>query len=146
VFVLLTLAVVATEVGPVPDAGPLPLTEPAEIAAAMARGLLAGDVDALAKLTPSGFSFEGRQTWNAADIKAEWLHALEQRPLAGVQLYGVDVMTYEEMVKRHGKPPARLSQLSLPGTKVAIINLGGRAIVLVFKKKSDGWTPIAISD
>ena len=112
----------------------------------MARGLLAGDVDALTKLTPSGFAFEGRQTWSAADARAEWVHALEQRPLAGVSLYGVEVVPEEEMVKRFGKPPARLSQLNLTGTRVAIINLGGRAIVLVFKKRGDAWTPIAISD
>ncbi len=129
--------------GDLPDAGP---TDPAGLAAAFARGLLAGDVETLTRLTPSGFSFDGRQTWNPADARAEWLRALEQRPLAGVPLYGVEVVTSEEMLKRYGKPPARLAQLNLTGAEIAIVNLGGRALLVFFKKHGDAWVPLGVSD
>jgi hypothetical protein len=145
VFVALVLAVTCQAPSPdaLPDAGP---TDPVGVATALGRGLLAGDVEALSRLTPPGFSFDGRVVWNAADIKAEWLHALEQRPLAGVPLYGVEVVTADEMQRRYGKPPARLSQLNLTGAQVAIVNLGGRAMLVFFKKKGDAWVPIGVSD
>jgi hypothetical protein len=145
VIVLLTLSLLAGNPSDVPDGGAVP-ADPKDIAVSFARGLLAGDADALTKLTPPGFAFDGRVVWNAADVRSEWLHALEQRPLAGVQIYGVDVLPYDEMLKRYGKPPARLSQMNLAGTRIAVVDLGGRALLVIFKKKGDGWAAIGVSD
>lgn len=61
-------------------------------------------------------------------------------------LYGVELVTYEEMIKRYGKPPARLDKMSFTGSQVAIVNLEGRAMLVFFKKKGDAWVPFGVSD
>jgi hypothetical protein len=146
VLFLFTAALLVANVTNGPDGGSLAPADPRDVAIDIGRRLLAGDVDALTMLTPNGFAFDGRPVWNSQDARAEWVRALEQRSLAGVQLYGVEVLPYDEMVKRYGKPPARLSQMNLMGTEVAVVNLGGRAMLVIFKKHGEGWTPIGVSD
>lgn len=132
-----------------PDAGLEPgLGEhtPAFQAVLLARELLAGDLDALQTATPNGFTFEERQAWSQGAIHSEWFQALERRPLAGTQLYGVEVLSLDEMVKRYGKPPARLSTLNLSAARVAVVNLGGRALLVFFRKRGEAWVLSGISD
>jgi hypothetical protein len=142
VFGLVLLAQLAAEPSD-PDAGTFEIRE---IAAQIARALLASDVEKLAALTPTGFAFDGRQAWSQTDLRSEWLHALERRSLKGVQIDGIEVLGYDEMVERYGAPPERWSRFNLSGSRIAIVNLDGRALLMIFRKRGEGWVPLGVSD
>ena len=133
------LALLATA----PDAG---TPEVRDTALQIAQALLASDVEKLTALTPAGFAFDGRQAWSQSEIRAEWLHALERRSLKGAQIHGAEVVGCDEMVKRYGPPPERWSKFNLSATRIAIVNLDGRALLVIFRRRGDVWVPLGVSD
>ena len=111
----------------------------------IAQALLASDVEKLTALSPSGFAFDGRQAFGQADIRAEWTRALGRRPLTGLKIHGVEVVGYDEMVKRYGVPPERWSKINLTGARIAIVNLEGRPLLVLFRKRGVVWVPLGVS-
>jgi hypothetical protein len=142
---LVLLALLAAE--PVAlDAGAGGATELEGIATQITQALLISDVEKLTALSPLGFAFDGRQAWSQADIRTEWMRALGRRPLEGLKIQGTEVLDYDEMVKRHGTPPERWSRINLSATRIAIVDLGGRALLVIFRKRGDGWVPLGVSE
>lgn len=113
---------------------------------AIVRALMARDLDTLARLTPTPFSFDGADAVNRAAVRQRWAALLERYPVDQLQLRGVVVLSYEELVARHGKPPVRLQRLSLPGTQAAVVDLNGKDAVLLWRKRAKGFQLFAISD
>lgn len=111
-----------------------------------AQALLASDVEKLTALSPPGFAFDGRQAWSQADIRAEWTRSLGRRPLTGLKIHGAEVVGYDEMVKRYGAPPERWSRINLSAARIAIVNLDGRALLVIFRKRGEGWVPLGITE
>jgi hypothetical protein len=112
----------------------------------MTQALLASDVEQLAALCPAGFAFDGRQAWSQADVRAEWTRTLGRRALTGAKVLGVEVVGYDEMLKRYGPPPERWSKINLAGTRIAIVDLQGRELLVIFRKRGDVWVPMGVSD
>jgi hypothetical protein len=129
--------------GPSADAGPPDLSD---TAVTIAQALVASDVEKLVALTPAGFAFDGRQAWNQEDIRSEWTHALERRSLKGVIPGPPEVLGDDEMIKRYGPPPERWAKFNLGGSRIAIVDLGGRALLVIFRRKGDGWVLLGVSD
>jgi len=118
----------------------------AQTARQMAQALVAGDLDKLAASSPPGFAFDGRQVWSQADVRAEWTHALERRLLKNVKVGAVEVLGYDEMVQRYGAPPEKWSKFKLNGCRIAIVQLGARPLLVIFRKRGEEWVPLGVSD
>jgi hypothetical protein len=139
----LVLAALLTAPPSVADGGASDLRE---IAIQIVQALLVSDVDKLTALTPPGFAFDGRPVWGQADIRAEWTRALGRRSLAGAKIVGAEVVGYDEMTKRYGPPPERLSKLNLSAARIAIVNVEGRALLVIFRRRGEAWVPVGVSD
>jgi hypothetical protein len=139
-FVL--LALLATD----PIASDGGVADLGDAARRITQALLDGDVEGLTALCPIGFAFDGRQAWTQADIRAEWTRALGRRALVGVKILGVEVMGYDEMLARYGPPPERWSKINLGGTRIATVDLEGRPLLVIFRKRGDSWVPMGVSD
>jgi hypothetical protein len=129
-----------------PDAPGASSGEPKDITTAIVKALLGGDVETLTGFCPAGFSFDGRPAWSPAEIRQEWIRALQRRSLAGVQLAGVEVVDDGEMVKRYGNPPARWSRFNFTGTKIGIADLDGTALLIVFRRRGASWIPVGVGE
>jgi len=119
---------------------------PEEVARALVVALLARDLDALCQITPAPFSFDGTEARTREEVRRAWNRVLQRHALAGRKLEGIEVIAYEELVKRLGDPPERLRGLSLPGSEVAIANLGGRPTLILMKKRGATYVPFALTD
>ncbi len=122
-----------------PDSLPL-------VAHELYTALLAKNVDRLAALSRAPFYFESRVASSPEEIKKRWASALSIQPLERLRLYDIDVLSPEEMVKKHGKPPERLSGWPLSGSTVTIGNFSGHAAVVLWRKSGNAWQAIAFHD
>jgi hypothetical protein len=113
---------------------------------AVIRALLAKDLDALSRLTPVPFSFDGAEAATRAAVRQRWAALLERYPIDQLELRGVEVLSYDELVARYGKPPVRLQRLPIQGAQAAIIDLNGKGAVLLWRRRAKGFQLFAISD
>jgi hypothetical protein len=119
---------------------------PEDVARALVVALLARDLDALCQLTPAPFSFDGTEARTREEVRRAWNRVLQRHALAGRKLEGIEVVAYEELVKRVGEPPERLKGLPLAGSEVAVANLGGRPTLILMKKRGATYVPFAVTD
>jgi hypothetical protein len=125
----------------------VPLVEDVrEGSVAIVQAIVTRDLEALALLTPTPFSFDGTEVTTRAAVRQRWAALLERYPVDQLQLRGVEVLSYDDLVARHGKPPARLQRLPLQGTQAAILDLNGKGAVLLWRKRAKGFQVFAISD
>jgi hypothetical protein len=105
------------------------------------------DVEGVVAFSRAPFSFDGRPAATADDIKKGWARYLADNPLRHATLYGLEVLPYEEMVKRYGPVPAKLADLPLKGAVIAVANIDGRANLALLRKDPTGaWRVYAFSD
>jgi len=110
--------------------------------------LLTGDVRALSFRLDLPFQLEGRRFGDNEELVSEWVRSLRQRRTDLVTLYDIEVLTPEEMERKHGAPPKRLGTLDYrgPNTYVAVANLSGRAAVAVFRISQGAVKAVAYTD
>jgi len=110
--------------------------------------LLTGDVRALSFRLDFPFQLEGRRFGDNEELVSEWVRSLRQRRTDLVTLYDIEVLTPEEMERKHGAPPKRLGTLDYrgPNTYVAVANLSGRAAVAVFRISQGAVKAVAYTD
>lgn len=108
--------------------------------------LLAKNVDRLAALSRAPFYFESRAASSPEEIKKRWASALSTQPLESLRLYDIEVLSPEDTVKKHGKPPERLSGWPLSGSTLTIGNLSGHAAVVLWRKSGNAWQAVAFHD
>ena len=110
--------------------------------------LLTGDVRALGFRLDFPFQLEGRRFTDNEELVSEWVKSLRQRRTDLVTLYDIEVLTPEEMERKHGAPPKRLGALDYrtPNTYVAVANLSGRAAVAVFRITQGSVKAVAYTD
>jgi hypothetical protein len=112
----------------------------------LARALIARDIETLVQLTPAPFSFDGVVARSAAEVRQRWAEILDRHPVERLRLYDVQALGYDAAVQKYGKPPARLAGVSFGGSQIGIANLSGRATIVVWRKRSHGFTAVAVSD
>ena len=60
------------------------------------------------------------------DTARHWAKLLNDLGEAPATLYGLEAYTYDDMVKKYGKPPAKLENVPLRGAIIAVANVDGR--------------------
>jgi hypothetical protein len=118
----------------------------AETAHALVDALLARNVDGLCQLTPAPFSFDGVEARSREEVRRAWTHVLQRHAVSGRKLGGIELLSYEDLVKRYGAPPERLAALPLAGSEAAVVDLGGRPTIILMKKRGTTYVPFAITD
>jgi hypothetical protein len=126
------------------DAGtprPLPSLEAVEQSArTVFLALIQGDTKAVADSSAVPFVLEDQRITDANTLIDEWARNLRSRRMDLLVLYGIEVLTPEQMEAKYGKPPARLQ--SFPwrgaGTFIAVGNLSGHPAVAVFREVKRG--------
>lgn len=110
--------------------------------------VLASDAQALASRAAFPFYLEDRRFDREDELFSEWLRNLRDKRTDLLTLYGIEVLTLQEMERKYGKPPARLSSVPLRTGKtlIAVGNLSGRAAVAVFRQVGNRWKIVAFHD
>lgn len=115
-------------------------------AQAFYRALAARDVDAVASLCRAPFFFEGKSVGSAEEIRRKWSEALQGRALPDLELDDVELLSYEEMVARFGRPPEKLSGWPIKGAMLSVGNLAGHAAIVLWKKNGQAWQAFGFHD
>lgn len=115
-----------------------------DIVEAAARSLffamMNGDARTLTLASVTPFALEDRRIGSEDELFQEWLRHLRTKRTDLLVLYGVEVLTPDEMEKKYGKPPARLASLPWKTAKtyLAIGNLSGHAAIALFRETRPG--------
>lgn len=110
---------------------------------------LSGDARFLVGGAGYPFSLDGRRFDEREALFRELLQQLRARRTDLLSVDAVEVLTPDEMEKKHGKPPARLAALPwrAPNTWIAVGNLSGIPVVAIFQlNPRTGWKLIAFTD
>lgn len=94
------------------------------------------------------FFVEDKRLATPDELLQEWLKHLRDKRTDLLTLYGIDVLTPQEMEKKYGKPPARLVNFPWKAehTYVAVANLSGHAAVVLVRLASAGWRVVGYHD
>lgn len=98
----------------------------------------------------AGFPFllENRRFDRPDELRTEIARHLRSKRTDLLKLYDVEVLTPQDMEKKYGKAPARLNSwpLKAPKTYLAVGNLSGRAVVLLFRQAGLAWQAVGWHD
>jgi hypothetical protein len=110
--------------------------------------IVIGDARSLTLLSSFPFQLEDRSLASPDELHNEWLKNLRNKRTDVLTIYGVEVYTPAEMVKKYGQPPPRLAKLPLnqPKTLIAVSNLSGRASITVWRYLAGAWQVIGYTD
>ena len=92
------------------------------------------------------FYFEGRPVNSAEDVARRWTALLGELQDTRANFYGFELLSYDDMVKKYGKPPAKLDNVPLRGAMIAVGNLDGYANVIALKHEGGVWSVFAFHD
>jgi hypothetical protein len=109
--------------------------------------LLTGDVRGTLPMLAFPFHLEERSFDTPESLVVTWVKELRQKRTDLVTLYDVEVLPYEEMEKKYGRPPARLGALPTRGeVYAAVANLSGHAAVILYRRDGADWKAFAYTD
>jgi hypothetical protein len=138
-----------------PDASPKALTateiqeDVRDEARHLLSALLSGDVRGIAPSLSYPFQLEERRFDTPESLVVTWVKQLRQKRTDLVNLYDIEVLSYTDLEKKYGKPPARLGAI-VPrgGTDVyaAVANLSGRGAIILYRYTREGWIAFAFTD
>jgi hypothetical protein len=145
--VLLAFPVLAA----MPDAGTPkdPNEIPRGVARAFFEGLVGGDANDVVPHLALPFQLDGKRLNDKDQVFEAIASALREKRTDLLTLYGVELLSPQEMEKRYGKPPARLAQLPYRAghTLIAIGNLSGHAgVAVLHEMMPNHWAVIAYTD
>lgn len=110
------------------------------------RALVNRDAETLSALCRPPFYFEGKAAQTGEEIKRRWSSFLQGKGLSTAHLYGIDVFTPEEMAARHGKAPEKLAEWPLRGAMLSVGNVEGHAVIVLWRRGTQGWQAAAVHD
>jgi len=121
----------------------------ARIARVAFTKFISGDASYLVRGAGYPFYLDGRRFDEREPLFRELLQQLRARRTDLLSVDAVEVLTPEQMEKKHGKPPARLASLPWrgPNTWIAVGNLSGVPVVAIFQQNPRfGWQLVAFTD
>jgi hypothetical protein len=141
----------SSPVAAAPAAAPQPGSVQEEVrdeARYLLSSLLTGDVRGTVPMLAFPFQLEERKFETPESLVVTWVKQLRNKRTDLITLYDVEVLTYAELEKKHGKPPARLGAIIPRGSEVyaAVANLSGRAAVVLYRQTEEGWKAFAYTD
>lgn len=103
--------------------------------------LVALDVGAVMKSVGLPFALEDRRYSAPDELKDELARLLRSKRADLWETYDVVMLSPTDMEKKHGKPPARLTNWSwrAPKTLLAVCNVSGHAAVLLMRQVGATW-------
>jgi hypothetical protein len=112
------------------------------------NALVKHDLEGMRPYFRSETWLEGQRFGSPGSAMAAWAQVLDSRRGIEYRLYNLEIFTPEQMEKRYGKPPARLTQLPWrgPRTFIAVANLSGRAAIAVFRVEGEAITLAGFTD
>jgi hypothetical protein len=133
--------------------GELTATEIQEVLRDEARVLLGyllnGDVRNVAPTLSYPFQLEERRFDTPETLVVTWVKQLRQKRTDLIALYDIEILSYAELEKKYGKPPARLGAIVPRGgadVYAAVANLSGRGAIILYRYTSEGWLAFAYTD
>jgi hypothetical protein len=134
-----------SEPSPLPDER---LAELRDEARYLVSYLLTGDVRSTLPMLSFPFQLEDRKYDTPEALIATWVKQLRQKRTDLVTLYGIELLPYAELEKKYGKAPARLGDIVPRRVEVhaAVVNLSGRAAILLYRQTPEGWRAFAYTD
>lgn len=116
-----------------------------ELARAFFFAVTKGDARSIAMNSTVPFALEDQRIYDPQELFTRWLHHLRSKRTDLLVLYGVEVLTPDEMVKKYGPPPPRLQNFPWRSGKtfIAVGNLSGHAAVVIFKETRPGEYQLA---
>ncbi len=118
----------------------------AEAARDFFERLLRRDTEGAVAYCRTPFFFEGKAVNTTDEVRRRWADAINSRAVERLTLYGIEVLTPEQMEAKYGKPPSKLGNWPTRGGMITVANLSGQAAVMLWKKSGNGWTAIAFHD
>ena len=133
---------------PQPPADSKPELQPAfETAVQFFQGIVDWSRGNLVVSVRAPFYFEGKEVTSIDEVRKRWARALAGLGTGPMVLYGIELLSWDEMVKKYGKPPERLSEIPSKGAMVAVANINGQPKVAVLHKEGNGtWQVFAFHD
>lgn len=110
---------------------------------------LSADASYLVRGAGFPFYLDGRRFDEREPLFRELLQQLRARRTDLLSVDAIEVLTPDQMEKKHGRPPARLAALPwrAPNTWIAIGNLSGVPVVALFQQHPrSGWQLVAFTD
>lgn len=111
--------------------------------------LLSGDASYISRGASFPFYLDGRRFDEREALFRELLQQIRARRTDLLSVDAVEILTPDQMLKKHGKPPARLAALpwQAPNTWIAVGNLSGVPVVAIFQEQpKTGWKLVALTD
>jgi len=115
------------------------------VARSFFRALLAGDVKALLPLCAKRVNLDGRWV-EQPRLSAELLRLTERARSTALKLRRVKLVSYAEMVKRHGPPPKRLAGAVSRRDMIALARFNRLGALAVLTKQGRFWRVAMLSD
>lgn len=111
------------------------------------QSLIVGDARGVTTELIYPFQLEDKRYGTSEELSAAWVKELRSKRTDLVTLYNVEVLSFAELEKKYGKPPARLG-LNLAGIQgyAAVGNLSGHPALFLFRQTPDGWRAFAYTD
>lgn len=130
-----------------PSQPPDPPAHPAlPVAKRFFQALLQADARTAVQLSASPFHLEALRIDVEDQLIQELIKHLRSKRTDLLTLYGVEVLSLEEMEKRYGKVPARLASVPLRGATFAVANINGKAAVAILREVSGAWRVVGYTD
>jgi hypothetical protein len=108
--------------------------------------LLKRDITGATAFCKTPFFFEGKAVNTPEEVRKRWAGAVSSRAVERIVLYGIDVLTPEEMAKKYGDAPSKLTGWPMKGGMITVANLSGQAAVVLWKKNNNVWSAIGYHD
>jgi hypothetical protein len=103
------------------------------------------DLETILLYCKAPFFFEGKQLVTEAEVKKRWEVELsseqQRRPLVAIEYF-----SFDEMVARYGRPPEKLAGWPMRQGTIVVANIGGHAVVMLWRKGPRGWECVGLHD
>lgn len=116
------------------------------VAQALAEGIVARDVGAVAVLCTLPINLDGEVVSTAEGLTRRWAVVLDRTEVRGLRLVEVEVIPLESARERYGPPPRRLGVLPEEGALVAILRFDRALVTAVLARREGRWAVIAVTD
>jgi hypothetical protein len=115
------------------------------VARSFFRGLLESGSGSLLPLCAPEVNLDGERLRGEA-LTARLRELSSRARSQGLRLRKLQVLSAEEAIRRHGKPPDRLRGVVLPGRAVVLARLNHGGVVAVLARGPGFWRVIALTD